>query len=642
MDSKQQRSVRQSLSRQQLHGVTPNQLRKAISAQSVKKKQVKRPTKQNNATRPLKAVREQTGRPSFLLDVPNFSVQDSIQYPTPDWFTFTGKADISIVVPLFRSATVLKDLINSWDLNEMFKTEVIYVDDACPSHSKEAVVSLWSERKAELKKPIGRIYYSSTNQGFSTACNIGAYYATGDYLIFLNADTIVTKDWVRPIIRLLKKEDIGIVGNMQLKSGGQHNGHIDSAGSQWSWKTNSFLHIGRDIYDHHIIRHPLRPDHCPQDILETQEREMVTGACVGIRKSLYEEIGGFNPNYRIGYWEDAELSMVVREKGYKVMYQPSSKIYHKCHHSGQGAHKYAEHNYNYFLNKWVNSGRIDSLVTAKRPNPINPIRKILLKRSIAHGDVLMAAAVAPALKKQYPDVQILFTTDCPEVVEGNPYIDRIVKTNEVSDRIFQIYYNLDMAYEYRPKTPFLQAYAEMVGVNPADCKTFLKTEEIDGLPERYVVFHCGNTQWAGRDWSPMKFEILAKRLAQKDIPVVCVGTPPDRPVGTFNLLGKTSIPQMAHVIKNAMCFIGIDSFPMHVAQTFDVPGVCFFGSVDPKTRIIKSNMKGVTAKNLKCLGCHHRKSPPCTSTITCENGIMECINMVTVEEMMEMVDKIIT
>jgi ADP-heptose:LPS heptosyltransferase len=98
---------------------------------------------------------------------------------------------------------------------------------------------------------------------------------------------------------------------------------------------------------------------------------------------------------------------------------------------------------------------------------------------------------------------------------------------------------------------------------------------------------------------------------------------------------------MAHVIKNAMCFVGIDSFPMHVAQTFDVPGVCFFGSIDPKTRIIKPNMKGVTAKNLKCLGCHHR-SPPCTSTITCENGIMECINMVTVEEMMEMVDKIIT
>jgi ADP-heptose:LPS heptosyltransferase len=440
---------------------------------------------------------------------------------------------------------------------------------------------------------------------------------------------------------LLKKPEVGIVGNLQIKHGGQWSETIDSAGSQWDWNDKSFLHIGKDIYDHHRIKQPLRPDYCPPTLLETQEREMVTGACLGIRKELYDEVGGFNPNYRIGYWEDADLCLTVREKGYKVMYQPNSKIYHKTHHSASGGHKYVDHNISYFHNKWVNSGRIDSLVESPRPTPFNAIRTILLKRSMAHGDVLLAAAVAPALKKKHPGCKIIFTTDCEEAIRGNPHIDRIIKSSEISERLFQVYYNLDMAYEYRPKTPLLQAYAEMCGVKESDCQLYLNTEPISGLPEKYVVFHCGNTQWAGRNWSPVKFEILANRIAKMGLSIVCVGEPPDHVIPKHvNFVGCTNIAQLAYIIQNALCFVGIDSFPMHVAQTFNTPGVCFFGSIRPETRIIRPNMKGVIA-DLPCIGCHHRKPTPCTSTVVCEKGIAECINMITVDNLLKEVEKIL-
>jgi ADP-heptose:LPS heptosyltransferase len=72
---------------------------------------------------------------------------------------------------------------------------------------------------------------------------------------------------------------------------------------------------------------------------------------------------------------------------------------------------------------------------------------------------------------------------------------------------------------------------------------------------------------------------------------------------------------------------------MHVAQVFEKQGVVFFGSILPETRLISKNLSAVNAKNLNCLGCHHRKALPCTSTTSCEIGIQECINDVTVEMM---------
>lgn len=100
------------------------------------------------------------------------------------------------------------------------------------------------------------------------------------------------------------------------------------------------------------------------------------------------------------------------------------------------------------------------------------------------------------------------------------------------------------------------------------------------------------------------------------------------------------MPQLAFIIQNALAFVGIDSFPMHVAQTFNVPGVCFFGSIKPESRIIRPNMKGVTA-HLPCLGCHHRKPAPCTATAECERGIAECINQVSVDDMLQEINKIL-
>jgi len=648
MEENQKKIIKQRTTRNGRWGMTPEQIRKAYDKKPSKTTNVlqniklqkpireERPIKAQRLTSPFKKSK------LLLLEIPVVASHLFIPYRVPAWFESKEKADVSIIIPMYKSASVIKDQIDSWDMiNDGTKIEIIYVDDCCPQSSKDAVVSKWTERKESLKgRTVGKIIYSPENQGFGVSCNIGARYASSDNLIFLNADILMTPGWIRPILRLMPKKEIGIIGNMQLKN---INGKdvLDSAGSEWNWENLSFLHIGRDCYDGNKISNPFSLTNCPKDIFETQEREMVTGACLAIRKELFEEIGGFNPNYRIAYWEDSEICMSVKELGYKVIYQPNSRIYHTGQHSKSGGHKFHEHNRSYFMNKWVNSGRIDKIVKSKRKSGIE-VKNVVIRRQAAHGDVLVAAAVAPAIKKMYPNCKISFSTICHHVLKDNPYIDKIVTDQELSERSFDLYYNLDMAYEYRPNTNILKSYADVVGVSVDDCKLFLKTNAVEGLPEKYIVIHAGNTNWVGRNWSQTKFDILSAQLQKSGHTVVCVGSNNDNRISCdLDLRGKTGNPELAYVIQNSKMFVGIDSFPMHVAQTFDIPGVCFFGSVTPSTRILSDKMLPVTAKNLKCLGCHHRQFSPCTVTSSCETQFLDCINQVTVAQMMEKIQQIL-
>jgi len=613
------------------------QLRDRLKQSPVKTKSngimTKRVVSQKTARhRPQKLERVVRKNEPFLLlkDAPTIGGRSSILYPTPEWFNFRGKADVSVIIPLYKSQEVVIDLINSWDLvNDGLLIEIIFVDDNCPNNSKDAVIRAWEARRSSLSNGIGKIIFNTENKGYGGACNTGGEYATGEYLIHLNADTRVTKGWVKPIVDLFKSDaNIGIIGNLQLKDGGAWHGTIDSAGSEWTWQSNSFLHIGRHSYKQTNLVRPWEPEVAPKDVMKVAEREMVTGCCLAIPAKLNKFLGGYNTNYRIGYWEDSDICLTVREKGYKVMFQPNSVIWHKLSHSGSGGHKFQSFNQIFFENKWVNSGRIHPLVEDRRKRPT--VEKILIQRKGAHGDVLVAGYVASALKKKYPRCEITFYTECPQVLEDNPSIDKVF-SGGIPEKHYDVIYNLDLVYEYRPYANILETYADAVGVRQSDCTPFIHVNKYRNLPAKYVVIHAGKTAWAGRDWD--KFEELSNRIIDSGKQVVCVGREGDQKVPChLDLRGKTTIAQLASVIEQAELFVGIDSLPMHVAQAVNTLGVCFFGCVQPEFRIYRNNMKGVTAHNLACLGCHHRRPVPSVVTNTCETKNLECISLVTLDQ----------
>jgi ADP-heptose:LPS heptosyltransferase/GT2 family glycosyltransferase len=571
-------------------------------------------------------------------DVP-FYHSLTYEYPTPEWFRTTQKVDVSVIIPLFKSNEVLLDLIRSWQFDNKLNVEIIFVDDNCPNQSKEIVIKAFNSRKAEIKKPIGKILVNKVNGGYGAACNAGASVATGDFLIFLNADTELTQNWIKPIVDVFEDQTVGLVGNLQLKRGGGWDGTIDSAGSEWRWGDDSFVHIGRHSYKKSGIAQPMKPELAPKDVMQVGEREMVTGCCFAIKAKLFNYIGGLNPNYRIGYWEDSEICMNVKELGYKVMFTPHSVIYHKLGHTSSGGHKFFRYNKEYFFNKWVKSGRLHKLLLPPEKGPV--VNSILIKRTSAHGDALVAAGVCAALKKQHPNAEIYFSSLFSELAQNNPYIDKIVEIKDIRSVSPDVFYNLDLAYEWRPNTNILTAYAELCGVKKEDCVVHLPQKQYEEpLPEEFIIIHPGRTDWVGRDWPHENFVQLANILLERGERIVCVGKHSEGQIPcTLDLRGKTTIAELTWIMAKSKLFIGIDSFPMHIAQVANIPGIAFFGCVKPELRIFNKKMSGITAQNLACLGCHHRKPAPSTVTKNCETGTHDCVKKVSVQEMLDAVDK---
>lgn len=622
---------------------------RSISARDIQKKETQKVVKTKNVRAKnenvinmprVKKLKPENPAEILLKSTP-LNKGQIYEYPVPDWFaTKSSKIDVSVIIPLYKSNEVLKDHVEAWLGSDKLNVEIVYVEDCCPTNSKQDLLKFW-EANIPLNG-IGKIIYKNYNSGFGQSCNVGASYAKGKYLIFLNADTTVTPNWIEPIVDLLENPNIGIVGNLQIKDGGRWHNTIDSAGSEWLWDDENFLHIGRHSYQGKHIKEPYTVENAPADILTIKEVDMVTGCCFGITKELFDQIDGFDVNYRVGYWEDSDISMKVKDKGYKVFFTPLSKIYHKLSHSGAGGHEYQNFNKSYFYNKWIHSGLINQHISHPRPHS-EVINNILVKRNGANGDVLVASYLAGALKAKYPTAKITFITGCIAMVKYNPYIDIVSKEADVDFSVkYNLIYNLDYAYENYPNKNILNSYADATQTNKDDAKFYFYTEPYQVNLNDYIVFHAGKTSWSGRNWSVVKFNKIATELREMGHKVVCIGTNADGSIQCdLDLRGKTSLHQLGHIIKNSKLFVGIDSLPFHITQCFNIPGVVFFGCVRPESRIYRKNIEYVTALNLDCLGCHHNKPIPCTVTNECARGDLACEELVTAEMMLDKIKGIL-
>ena len=188
---------------------------------------------------------------------------------------------------MYKSHKVIVKQIEGWDLfDDGLKKEIIYVDDACPNRSHLQVVEAWKKRQSEINRPIGKILINENNVGYGYACNIGAKHANGKYLIFLNADTTVTCNWIKPIYdRFEQDETIGLIGNLQLKP---DKIHVDSAGSEWLWSKGTFEHIGRHSLYGKPLPEAMKWADMPPEYKKPAEREMVTGCCFAVPKKLWD------------------------------------------------------------------------------------------------------------------------------------------------------------------------------------------------------------------------------------------------------------------------------------------------------------------------------------------------------------------
>jgi GT2 family glycosyltransferase len=210
----------------------------------------------------------------------------------------------SIIIPVYNKASLTRQCLNVLlsHPRENVDHEIIVVDDASTDTTPELL--------AGYGKRI-RVVTHKTNGGFAAAVNDGAAAASGEFLVFLNNDTIPQPGWLEALVRYADSHPrAAAVGSKLLFPNGtiQHAGVIVNAEREPA-----------HIYAGFPADHPA--------VNKSRRFQIVTAACILIRRAPFEQVGGFDTAYR-NSCEDVDLCLRLGELGHEVHYCHESVLYH--------------------------------------------------------------------------------------------------------------------------------------------------------------------------------------------------------------------------------------------------------------------------------------------------------------------------
>lgn len=193
--------------------------------------------------------------------------------------------------------------------------EIIVVDNDSSDGSIERLQQDW---------PNVRIVALDRNYGFGVGNNRGAEQARGDYLLLLNTDTIVLPTTVSEMVRALDAHSrVACVGARHLNPDGTLQRSMDSFPNiEADFFTLTELHRLPAVARMLARRHAWWSDHRTY-----RDVDWVNGACMLIRRQVFQDVGGFDPAIFI-YGEELDLCRRIRDAGWGVAFTPEAEIIH--------------------------------------------------------------------------------------------------------------------------------------------------------------------------------------------------------------------------------------------------------------------------------------------------------------------------
>lgn len=218
---------------------------------------------------------------------------------------------ISIIIPNKDHVEDLAKCINSIrELSTWNNWEIIIVEN----NSKEGQTFVYYKDICEKDKRISVIYWE---KGFNYAaiCNFGAEKASGKYLLMLNNDTeVITPNWMEEMLMFAQRDDVGAAGAMlyYLDETIQHAGVILGLGGV-AGHSHKYFHRNEYGYAYRLSI--------------AQNLSAVTGACMLIRKTVFDQVKGFDENFAVAF-NDVDICMKIHKEGYLIVWTPYAELYH--------------------------------------------------------------------------------------------------------------------------------------------------------------------------------------------------------------------------------------------------------------------------------------------------------------------------
>jgi len=248
---------------------------------------------------------------------------------------------ISIIIVNYKVKERLFACINSiYGSKPRIPFEIIVVDN-----DEENVIG------KELLKLFPDVKYikSPSNLGYGGGNNLGAKSATGDYLFFLNPDTLVKNDAIEQLYKFIKsKNNIGIVSPLLVDNNSkpfkaQSRKELTPLNAIYSFSFLRKFLPNKNIYNDDFFR--------TWDKTTPMEAETIPGAALMISKKLFDTVNGFDEHFFL-YFEENDLSKRIKKIGYKLFIYPKSIIIHQVGQSTKNVNNiegiYSKSRYLYF------------------------------------------------------------------------------------------------------------------------------------------------------------------------------------------------------------------------------------------------------------------------------------------------------
>lgn len=199
-------------------------------------------------------------------------------------------------------------------------TEILVVDNASSDGSADAIRTAFPEV---------RLSVSARNHGFGAANNLALARARGRYLLLLNTDAFPRPGALAAMVRCLERHaDVGVVGpRLFYGDGTRQQSCFRFTTPLYAWMEN--LGITKLCR-----RHPALDDYRGWDHASERAVDFVIGACLLLRREVYEQVGGFDERFFM-YQEEADWQKRIRQEGWRVVFTPEGEVVHLAGASGK-------------------------------------------------------------------------------------------------------------------------------------------------------------------------------------------------------------------------------------------------------------------------------------------------------------------